>query len=108
MSTPVTSLLTEACKCEQHFGKSGFAAALRLANAVAGTIQLPLVKALFVAEAASTLAEFEYQPEIFEPLVQRATWLAEDAEEQRPTPQGSRELWGSLLQFLYPASAEEV
>jgi len=79
----------------------GFAAAVWLAEAVAQTICEPIRRAQFVAEAAADLASLDYQP--FEGLEDEAKNLAETAEEQRPTPCGSTELWGSLLQRLEPA-----
>lgn len=93
----VTSLLTE-----EGFGPrltfGGFAAAIRLAEAVSQTINSPIRRALFVAEAAADLARLDYQP--FEGLAEEAIGLAEYAEAQRSTPCGSTELWGSLLQGL--------
>ena len=96
----VTSLLTaEGFAPRLTFG--GFAAAVRLAEAVSQTIGAPIRRAQFVADAAAELARLDYQP--FEGLEDKAESLAETAEAQRPTPCGSTELWGSLLQWVEPA-----
>ena len=100
MSNTVTSLLTaEGFAPRLTFG--GFAAAVRLAEAISQTIGAPIRRAQFVADAAADLARLDYQP--FEGLEDKAESLAETAEAQRPTPCGSTELWGSLLQWVDPA-----
>lgn len=97
MSNTVTDLLKE-----EGFGPrltfGGFAAAVWLAEAVSQTITGPILRASFVAAAAAELAQLDYQP--FEALEARAKSLAEEAEGRRPTPLGSTEIWGSLLQLL--------
>jgi hypothetical protein len=80
----------------------GFAAAVWLADAVRHTISSPIRQAEFVAAAAQLLADYDYQP--FEGLEDVAKALAEAAEAQRPTPCGSTELWGSLLQWVDPGA----
>jgi len=96
----VTTLLTA-----KGFGPrltfGGFAAAVWLAEAVTQTVSSPIRRAQFVAAAAEDLARLDYQP--FEWLEDEAKGLAEVAEAQRPTPCGSTELWGSLLQRMGPA-----
>ena len=100
MTNTVTSLLTaEGFAPRLTFG--GFAAAVRLAEAISQTIGAPIRRAQFVAAAAAELARLDYQP--FEGLEDKADSLAETAEAQRPTPCGSTELWGSLLQWVDPA-----
>ena len=97
MTNTVTSLLTaEGFAPRLTFG--GFAAAVRLTEAVSQTIGSPIRRAQFVADAAADLARLDYQP--FEGLEDKATSLAETAEAARPTPCGSTELWGSLLQLV--------
>jgi hypothetical protein len=76
----------------------GYSAAARLADAVGYTIQRPISRALFAAEAAAELARLG--PGVFENLEEEAAGLAERAENERATPRGSIELWGSLLQGL--------
>jgi hypothetical protein len=99
-NTTVTSLLTaQGFSTRLTFG--GFAAAVLLAEAVSKTIEKPVEKAVFVAAAAAKLARLDYQP--FEGLEDQANGLAETAEDQRPTPLGSTELWGSLLQWAEQA-----
>jgi len=99
-NTTVTALLTaQGFAPRLSFG--GFAAAVWLAKAVSQTIDSPIKKAQFVADSAAELARLDYQP--FEGLEDRAKGLAETAEEQRPTPLGSTELWGSLLQWVEQA-----
>lgn len=96
----VTALLTaEGFAPRMTFG--GFSAAVWLAEAVSQTIVSPIRRAQFVADAAADLARLDYQP--FEGLEGEAESLAETAEAQRPTPRGSTELWGSLLQGVEPA-----
>lgn len=91
----VRSLLNEA-----GFGPlmtfDGFAAAVRLADAVAVTIQCPIARARFTAGAATDLAGLGASP--LELLEGDAEWLANMAEAQDTTPCGSTELWGSLMQ----------
>ena len=97
MTNTVTSLLTaEGFAPRLTFG--GFAAAVRLAEAVSQTIGSPIRRAQFVADAAADLARLDYQP--FEGLEDKAESLAETVEVQRSTPCGSTELWGSLLQLV--------
>ena len=97
MTNTVTSLLTaEGFAPRLTFG--GFAAAVRLAEAVSQTIGAPIRRAQFVADAAAELARLDYQP--FEGLEDKAESLAETVEVQRSTPCGSTELWGSLLQLV--------
>jgi methyl-accepting chemotaxis protein len=84
-----------------RMGFGGFAAAVWLAEAVSQTIQRPIRRAQFVADAAAELARLDYQP--FDGLADEAASLAETAEEARATPCGSVELWGSLLQKVEPA-----
>lgn len=96
----VTALLT-AEGFGPWLGFGGFSAAVRLADAVSRTISSPIRRAQFVADAAAELAQLGYRP--FEGLEDRAECLAETAEAQRPTPCGSTELWGSLLQVVEPA-----
>ena len=96
----VTALLT-AEGFAPRLGFGGFAAAVWLAEAVSQTIGSPIRRAQFVADAAADLARLDYQP--FEGLDGKATSLAETAEAARPTPCGSTELWGSLLQGAEPA-----
>lgn len=96
----VTSLLT-AEGFAPRLTFDGFAAAVRLAEAISRTICAPIRRAQFVAGAAAELARLDYQP--FEGLVGDAENLAETAEAQQPTPCGSTELWGSLLQWVDPA-----
>lgn len=99
-TTTVTALLTaEGFGPRMSFG--GFAAAVWLAESVGQTIQSPIRRAKFAADAAADLARLDYQP--FEGLEGRAKDLADTAEAQRPTPCGSTELWGSLLQWAEPA-----
>ena len=100
MIDTVTALLT-AEGFAPRLGFGGFAAAVRLAEAVSQTIGSPIRRAQFVADAAAELARLDYQP--FEGLEDKAESLAETAEAQRPTPCGSTELWGSLLQWVEPA-----
>ena len=100
MTDTVTALLrTEGFAPRLTFG--GFAAAVRLAEAVSQTISSPIRRAQFVANVAAELARLDYQP--FEGLEDEADGLTETAYDQRPTPQGSTELWGSLLQGMDPA-----
>lgn len=96
----VTRLLTaEGFAPRLTFG--GFAAAVRLAEAVSQTISSPIRRAQFVAATAADLARLDYEP--FEDLEDEALGLAEAAEAQTPTPCGSTEIWGSLLQWTEPA-----
>ena len=85
----VTALLT-AEGFAPRLGFGGFAAAVRLAEAISQTIGAPIRRAQFVADAAAELARLDG----------KATSLAETAEAARPTPCGSTELWGSLLSLL--------
>ena len=100
MTNTVTSLLT-AEGFAPRLTADGFAAAVRLAEAISQTIGSPIRRAQFVADAAADLARLDYQP--FEGLEDKAESLAETAEAARPTPCGSTELWGSLLQWVDPA-----
>lgn len=96
----VTALLTaEGFAPRMTF--PGFAAAVWLAEAVSQTILRPIARAQFTADAAAVLACLDYQP--FEGLEDKAKSLAEAAEAQTPTPCGSTEIWGSLLQWTEPA-----
>ena len=96
----VTSLLNaEGFGPRLTFG--GFAAAVWLAEAVSQTMTAPIRRAQFVAAAAADLARLDYQP--FEGLEEEAKSLAETAEAKRPSPCGSTELWGSLLQGMESA-----
>lgn len=100
MTYTVTNLLTaEGFAPRLTFG--GFAAAVWLADAVSRTIDAPIRRAQFVADAAAELARLDYLP--FEGLEDEAKSLAETAEAERTTPCGSTELWGSLLQWVRPA-----
>ena len=96
----VTALLT-AEGFAPRLGFGGFAAAVRLAEAISQTIGSPIRRAQFVADAAAELARLDHHP--FEGLEDKAESLAETAEAARPTPCGSTELWGSLLQWVEPA-----
>lgn len=96
----VTGLLNaEGFAPRMTFG--GFSAAVWLAEAVSRTISSPIRRAQFVADAAAELARLDYQP--FEGLEEKAKSIAESAEAQEPTPCGSTEIWGSLLQLVEPA-----
>ena len=96
----ITALLT-AEGFAPRLGFAGFAAAVRLGEAVSRTISSPIRREQFTADAAAELARLDYQP--FEGLEEYAVGLAETAEAQRATPCGSTELWGSLLQVVEPA-----
>ena len=100
MTNTVTSLLT-AEGFAPRLTADGFAAAVRLAEAISQTIGSPIRRAQFVADAAAELARLDHHP--FEGLDGKATSLAETAEAARPTLCGSTELWGSLLQCVDPA-----
>ena len=90
----VTALL-EAEGLGPWMSYTGFSVAVWLAEAVSQTIEGPIRRAAFVAEAAASLTELGPQP--FEGLRGKAAYLAEVAEEAQTTPCGSQELWGSLL-----------
>ena len=94
VTVTVTALL-EAEGRGPWLSYEGFSAAVRLAEAVSQTIEGPIRRAVFVAEAAATLDKIG--PSAFETLESEAACLAETAEEARSTPCGSQELWGSLL-----------
>lgn len=61
MNNTVTALLA-AEGFAPRLGFAGFAAAARLADAVALTVSSPIRRALFVAEAAGELARLDYRP----------------------------------------------
>lgn len=95
----VRELLAEAGMAPR-FGWDGFNAAVLLADAVASTIQEPIKMALFVAESAAELKRLDYHPFDTEGLAKEIRELAEWANDQRPTPSGSVELWGAMLQWV--------
>ena len=96
MNTNITvTALLEAEGFGPWMSYPGFSAAVWLAEAVSQTVEGPIRRAVFVADAASSLAKMGPQP--FEVLEGEAACLAETAEEARSTPCGSQELWGSLL-----------
>jgi hypothetical protein len=99
MNDSVTSLL-EAEGFGPRMNFEGFGSAVHLAETIASTITNRIAQAQFIADAAATLAELDYEP--FEGHAERARWLADEAGQQRPTPQGSVEIWGSLLQYVMP------
>lgn len=103
MSDAVTSLLI-AEGLAPRLSWPGFSAAVRLAEAVSQTIEPPIRRAQFVADAAAALDELDYPP--FEGLEDWAAWLAETAEAESVTPCGSTELWGSLLSDARFAAAK--
>ena len=105
MTNTVTGLLT-AEGFAPLLTFDGFAAAVRLAEAISQTIGSPIRRAQFVADAAADLARLDYQS--FEGLDGKVISFVEMAEAARPTPCGSTELWGSLLQWVDEASAKEL
>jgi len=101
MTTMTTSKITDLLTAQGFAPRltfGGFAAAVWLAEAVSQTIATETLKEQFLARSVAELARLDYQP--FEGLEDWAKGLAETAEEQRPTPLGSTEFWGSLLQLV--------
>ena len=93
--------LLEAEGFGPRFSFRGFAAAVWAADSIGQTIGSPIRRAEFIASAAADLADMDYQP--FEGLEEKIKLLAEQAESERPTPLGSTEIWGSLLQWVEQA-----
>jgi hypothetical protein len=71
------------------------AAAEVISQSVTGTAE----RLLFTAEAAVDILAADQQG-IPEAAVEAAEWILESAESIRPTPAGSTEMWGSVLEAL--------
>lgn len=82
-------------------GHSGFTTAVRLAEAVAYTIDRgwPIRRAAFIAAAAADLARLGPLPFTNPKLEDDIAGLADVAEDASATPSGSTELWTTAMEW---------
>lgn len=102
----VTALLTaEGFAPRASFAPFGIA--MEIGDAIAATIERPIAKAKFIAEAAEVLATLDYKP--FEKIDQgKLIGLLEDASNARSTPCGSVELWDCLVLEAFSYIVDDV
>ncbi len=86
---------------------ANFRIAMEIGDAIAATIERPIAKAKFIAEAAEVLATLDYKP--FEEIDQgKLIGMLEDADNARSTPCGSVELWDNLVLEAFSYIVDEV